>query len=130
MSFRQEEELDPMQRLALALCPVRGREWLAAMFAELAVIGGVKERARWLLGMPRVIIASVLESASRELSLRLRVALTLSLLAAAVCLISGLAEVELVQEDDWLLVASGALAATFIVLTRSALRRIYTTPLS
>ena len=130
MSASQNVGSDPVQRLALSLCPARGREWLAAMFAELAVIGGVRERAGWLLGVPRVIIASAVESASRDLPPRLRVALTLSLAAAAICLGSAMAEVEVVQEDDWLLVASAALAAMFIVFTRSALRRIYTPPLS
>ena len=117
-----------ISRLLLVACPRTERKWIGALLSELSAIDGLVQRLRWSLGILSLTGGVIADRADLLLSMRLKVAATVTLLAAAVALSIFLVGFEALALDDDIFLALACAALTvFLVLLARAATAIYTT---
>lgn len=118
-----------VQRCATAICPPAGRRWVEAIIAETTAIDGPWQRARWLIGLTRVLAASIGAEAGALLSGRHRWGMALALCAAALCGAVFIMGYEALGFDDDVFLALGSLSGALLAaLGFRALTTIFRRP--
>lgn len=118
-----------IHRVAAAICPAAQRQWVHAMFAELAAIDGTGRRMSWVLGAASIVLAAIEARARTMPSLRMRVAVIVALSAALGSGILSYVDSDAIRVDDDLLAAlSVAAAASLVALAAVAARTIFRGP--
>ena len=118
-----------VQRCAAAICPPASRRWIEAMIAETSVIDGPWQRARWLIGVTRVLAGSISTEAGALLSGRQRWGMALALCTAAACGAVFIIGYEALGFDDDVFLAIGSLSGAILaVMGFHALTTIFRRP--
>ena len=118
-----------VQRFATAICPPASRRWIEAIIAETTAIDRPWHQAVWLIGVTRVLAASIGAEADALLSGRHRWGMALALCAAALCGAVFVAGYEALGLDDDVFLGIGSLSGVILaVLGFLAMHRIFQRP--
>ena len=115
-----------LQRAATTICPAAERQWVDAMFAELAAIDRPAGRACWVLGAAAIVLAAINARIATTLSLRLRISIAIAFGLALGAAVISYIDVQAALLDDELLAAFSVLAAiTLLGLATAAVRNVF-----